>query len=138
VTLGTKSCLPCRQLEQFLETQKSVVSKYFVVMKANIEGERSLGTLVTRRFRSRVNSEDYTEYFPWIAFLNDRGEVLVTGDDGPSGVIGIPQGSREDRKWFLEILRIANPRLTDPEIASLDQAAEHFHRRIWNTSNTEH
>lgn len=131
IVLGTKKCLPCRQLERFLEDQRAIVSKYFVVMKADVDDETTPGILVRDRYRTPSESEGYTHYFPWIAFINGNGELLVTGDDGPNGLIGIPQGGPQDRAWFLRMLRIVNPAITDDEIASLDTAAAAYHKLIW-------
>jgi uncharacterized protein (TIGR03067 family) len=131
VALGLKSCLPCRQLERFLEEQQITVSRYFAVLKADVDDENSPGVLIRDRYRTRYETDGYTNYFPWIAFLNGDGELLVTSDDGPESQIGIPQGGPKDRAWFLRMLRIANPAITDGEIAKLDVAAEAFHELIW-------
>lgn len=131
VALGIKTCLPCRQLERFLNDQRAIVSKYFVVVKADVDDGMTPGALVRDRYRTPHEAEGYTHYFPWVAFLNENGELLVTGDDGPSGLIGLPQGGPQDRAWFLRMLRIANPAITDYEIASLDTAAVAYHKRIW-------
>lgn len=131
VALGLKSCLPCRQLERFFEEQRAIVSKHFIVLKADVDDESTLGVLVRDRYRARPGADGYIEYFPWIAVLDTNGRLLVTSDDGPEGVIGIPQGSPQDRAWFLQMLRTGNPAINDEEIARLDAAAEAYHELIW-------
>jgi hypothetical protein len=131
VALGAPPCLPCRQLEQFLHEQRAILSKHFVVVKASFDGEMSVGQLVSDRFRVPRETAGYLHYFPWLVFLNENGEVVVTADDGPKGRIGIPQGGPDDRAWFLRMLRIARPQISDAEIAELGRAAEAYHRRIW-------
>jgi hypothetical protein len=131
VALGISGCLPCRQLEKFLHDQQAIVSRHFVVVKADIDGEWSLGALISDRFRNPQGTAGYVHSYPWIAFLNEHGELLVTVDDSPKRLIGTPQGGPEDRAWFLRMLRTARPELTDSEIATLDRAAEAYHNLVW-------
>jgi hypothetical protein len=131
VALGGKSCLGCRQLEQFLKEQQAIVSKHFVVLKANFDDPMTPGALLNDRYRTLSETEGYINYFPWIAFLDEDGELLLTADDNRDGVIGIPQGGPQDRAWFLQMLRRANPAITDGELAQLGAAAEAYHEQIW-------
>jgi hypothetical protein len=131
IALGTTHCLPCRQLERFLKDQQAILSKYFVVMKANLDDPATPGVLVRDRYRTRSETEGYTNYFPWIAFVDGTGELLVNADDNSAGLIGIPQGGPQDRAWFLRMLRIANPAITDDEIDKLDAAAQAYHKMLW-------
>lgn len=131
VTLGTKNCLPCRQLERFLKDQQAIVSKYFIVLKADLDDATTPGVLVRDRFRTQSETEGYTNYYPWIAFVDGNGKLLVTGDDNSEGLIGIPQGGPQDRAWFLKMLRMANPAITNDEIAKLNTAAEAYHKHLW-------
>lgn len=133
IVLGTTHCLPCRQAEEFLEQQRAVLSKYFVVVKADLGEAHTLGVLVRDKYRKQVNTDGYIEYFPWLACVDGQGQVLVTGDDRGKGLIGLPQGGPQDRKWFLQMLQIANPKISDVEITSLDDAAAAYHRHIWNS-----
>ena len=131
VTLGTKNCLPCRQLERFLKDQQAIVSKYVIVLKADLDDATTPGVLIRDRYRTQSETEGYTNYFPWIAFIDGNGKLLVTGDDNSEGLIGIPQGGPQDRAWFLKMLRRANPAITNDEIAALNTAAEAYHNLLW-------
>jgi hypothetical protein len=137
VALGADGCLPCRQLDEFLQEQQKIVAKRFVVLRADVGDERSLGVLIRDRYRASRGTAGYVHYYPWIAFLNANGNVLVTGDDGPAGLIGLPQGNAPDRTWFLNMLRAANPEITEAEIAQLSSAAEAYHKRIWSSRRTD-
>jgi len=132
ICLGTKTCLPCRQLERLLQSQWAIMSKYVVIMKANVDDEMTPGVLVRDLFRTSPGTEGYIHYYPWIAFLNGNGELLVSSDDGPTGLIGIPHGGSEDRAWFLGMLRVANPTIADDEIARLAAEAKAYHELIWH------
>jgi thioredoxin-related protein len=131
VVLGTKNCLPCRQLEQFLQDQRGILSRYFVFLKANIDDPSTPGLLIRDRYRHLSDSEGYTNYFPWIAFIDGDGSLLVTGDDDADGLIGIPHGGPQDREWFLRMLRIANPKITEDELAMIDVAGADYHKFLW-------
>ena len=58
--------------------------------------------------------------------------LLVTVDDAPERLSGTPQGGPQDRAWFLQMLRRANPAITDDDIDRLAAAAEAYHRKIWH------
>ena len=131
IALGAKNCLPCRQLEQFLKDQQSILSRHFVVLKANVDDPATPGELIRDRYRKLSGSEGYLDYFPWIAFVDGTGKLLLTGDDRSQGLIGIPHGGPQDRAWFLEMLQLANPSVTETELASIGTAAEAYHRFLW-------
>lgn len=132
LALGAKSCLPCRQLEQFLMEQEPIVSRHFVVVKIDVDDSMLHGKAVQARYRTLPGSLGDACYFPWMAILDESGRRLVTSDDGPRGTIGLPHGGPSDRAWFLQLLRISDPTFTDREIASLESAALAFHVSIWH------
>lgn len=133
LTLGSKTCLPCRQLERFLADQSAIIDKHFVIVKVNIDDELNRGELVRARYRVPRMNPEMVEYFPWIAFLDQSGELSVTADDGPPGRIGIPQGGAEERAWFLAMLKRAHPAITADELDHLGTAAAAWHELLWNT-----
>jgi thioredoxin-related protein len=132
LAIGSKNCLPCRQLERFVGEQSAILSKYFVVVKIDVGNGMVHGDVVQKQYRAEQGALGDNQYFPWLAFLNANGDLLVTSDDSGEGMIGIPQGGPQDRAWFLRMLRIANPAITDDEIASMDAAAEAYHNLIWS------
>lgn len=122
LTLGTESCLPCRQLEAFLDSQRDLLDRHYVVVRIDVDGLH--GDVVQERRRPVVDNLESRRYFPWLAIVAADGRTLRTGDDGPAGVIGLAQGGPADRAWFLELLRSTTPELDAQELAMLDKAAE--------------
>jgi hypothetical protein len=49
----------------------------------------------------------------------------------PNSVIGLPQGSDADRRYFLDMLRTSCPRISTGELEQIDNAARKLHHRIW-------
>lgn len=132
LTIGAEHCLPCRQLEQFLEDETDLLAKHFVVMKIDWDKELH-GKQVQDRYRPKDTSKG--AYYPWVAVLDEDGSLIVTGDDGPKGVIGLAHGSPADRAWFLEMLKKAAPQISDEELAKLNRDALAFHERIWQKND---
>ncbi len=137
LTVGTTSCLPCRQLERFLKEQEPILSRYFLVAKTNVDDDKRQGEAIHQRYRQDKGTSAKFRYFPWMAFLDADGNTIVTGDDGPPGTIGIPQGGPADREWFLKMLRMAAPEISEEEMAELELAALRFHQRIWESRNAQ-
>lgn len=137
IILGTENCLPCRQLERFLQQQHAILSKYVLVFKANVGRNLTQGAVVNERYRCLSDTDGYTNYFPWIAFVDINGGLIVCGDDNADGLIGIPHGGPQDRAWFLQMLRIANPKMTESDVTHIGAAAEAYHKRIWNNPSSQ-
>jgi hypothetical protein len=136
LVFGTQSCLPCRQLERLMDEQQSILSRYFIILKIDIDGSMLHGSEVHENYRNPHGSLGEVMYMPWMAVLDGAGAVLVTSDDGPEGAIGLPHGGPVDRAWFLQLLRKSNPKITDDEIATLDAAALGLHNEIWSRNTS--
>lgn len=131
LVFGTTSCLPCHQLEEFFSEVSPILSEHFVVAKINYDVMQH-GDEVHFRYRPDDGPEGGPKgrHIPWMAILDDDGNVLKTSD-GPDGTIGLPQGSNRDRKYFFQMIRTASPDLTKQEIDEMEQAAKALHERIW-------
>ncbi len=129
LVFGTENCLPCRQMERFLDQQEQTLSDHFIVVKVVYDVMEN-GKAVHHEYRRPPEVVNGGLYIPWSCVLDSNGNRVVTSD-GPDGTIGLPQGGAKGRAWFMQMLRRADAGLTEEELATIDRAAARYHDEIW-------
>lgn len=135
LVIGTTKCLPCRQLEEYLDETSPILAKYFVIEKMNLDVLRN-GEAVHLRYREHPKNLPFRQdggpagmHIPWIVVLDERGEPLLSGD-GPGDTIALPQGSPANLAYFLRVIRETAPNMTEEELGEIERAAKDLHERI--------
>lgn len=122
----TTSCLPCRYLDRLLPELSPILTKHFVVVKLNKDVARN-GSAA--EFRYRDMDPPGGLYIPWYVILDETGKPLITSD-GPKGEMGCALGPGKHRTYFLHMLSITAPRITDEEIDEIDRLSKGCHDRM--------
>ena len=102
-------CPPCVSLSKYLEANKALIEKDFVVVTLDRRFPNA-GRILKDLRKDEVST-------PWTAVLNADGKPLITSD-GPNGNIGFPSESAGRAHWE-KMVRTAAWRLTEPEIQEL-------------------
>lgn len=132
LVIGTKACIPCRQLDGLFDDLKPLFDKYFLLVKLDLDIENA--NVVHERLRKK-DLDGGMAFLPWMVILNDAGEPLAKSGKLAVGdkdaVIGLPHGKEEDRRYFVKMLRTSCPDMTDDELSRVYDTATALHRRIW-------
>jgi hypothetical protein len=133
----TESCLGCRHLDAFLEANREVLERHYVLAHVDLK-ETPDNEAVHSRYRDLADSPIY---FPWIAVLNGDEEILFTSDGLPGSdnavkakrAIPQPFGVKSDRAKFIEMIRKTAPGVSEEELTELKRSgaawAKHFNYR---------
>ncbi|MCI0743285.1 MAG: hypothetical protein L0Y72_30020, partial [Gemmataceae bacterium] len=126
----TATCLPCRQLEEYFAEVKPILDKHTILFKLDLRDMKNADA-VHRRFRRDIGK--FPSFMPWMVVLDSSARPLAESGslEKPDSVLGIPQGTDADRRYFVNMLRTACDRMTDGELDQLDKAAKGLHDRIW-------
>ena len=96
-------------MEKFLQQQKEIVARDFVVVKIDTS-EMKHGAEVAKRLRKKR-----TGGIPWMVVLDDGGKELISSD-GPKGNCGYPLLPHEV-EHFVKMIRDTSSRITDEQLA---------------------
>jgi len=133
LVVGTKACIPCRQLDGLFDDLKPILDKYLILIKLDLDIENA--NKVHERLRKMDLDGGGNAFLPWMIILNDAGEPLAKSGKQVIGnkdaVTGLPHGKEEDRRYFVKMLRTSCPDMTDDELSRVYDAATALHRRIW-------
>lgn len=133
VVFGTKSCIPCRQLDGLLEEAKPILDKYLIVVPFDLDMEN--GAKVHERLRKKDLEGGGIAFMPWMILLDGDGKTLAKSGKMKLGekdaVIGLPHGKEEDRRYFIQMLRDSCQGISEGELSRVYDLATALHRRIW-------
>jgi RNA polymerase sigma factor (sigma-70 family) len=126
----TKSCLPCRQLYELFDELKPILDKHLVLAKLDLV-EMKNADRVHRRYRKDIDERG--NYVPWMVILDDSAAALAVMGQlvKPDSVVGLPHGSDANRRYFLDMLRVSCPAISERELEQIDAAAKNLRDRIW-------
>jgi hypothetical protein len=113
LVLGGPRCGPCFSLAVWMDRQRELLEKDYVIVKVGICDEGADEVMKPYKPDGGV---------PWFVILNSQGNPLVTSN-GPLGNTGFP-GEVESRRHFRFMLDQTAQRLTDDERSSLIQSLE--------------
>ena len=103
-------CPPCISLSKYLEKNRAVIEKDYVVVTLDRRFPNGAQILTGLRREGEAST-------PWTAVLNADGTPLITSD-GPDGNIGFPSEAVGRAHWE-KMLRTGAWRLSEPEIQDL-------------------
>lgn len=110
---GAPWCGWCHRLDDFLALQEiaTILDRDFIDLKIDLD-RMSGGKTVQAKFPKAGSGG-----IPWFAFLDAKGEVIVTSD-GPNGNIGFP-AKPDEINHFLAMLKKAARRIEPDEIEQI-------------------
>ncbi len=114
--IGQRYCSPCFKLSRWMDDQKDILSKDYVMLK--VDNFRDLGG---RETASRLTLGRPGGIPFWGIFSRD--EELLADSIGPLGNVGMPNDS-EGRKLIRNVLRETRQSMTDTDIEHLLQSLE--------------
>lgn len=120
VHFGASWCGWCRKLDAYLERPdvKPVFEKYFVPVKL-VMGEQPPQKALENAGADELAAKLGGPGFPFHAFLDANGVLIVNSNHMPAGNIGYP-AQPEEVDWFLQMIKKAAPKITDADLKTLE------------------
>jgi hypothetical protein len=110
VQVSGPNCPPCVLLARYLDEQKKLIAKDYVVLK--LDARMPHANEVIGGLRPSLEGG-----IPWMVILAADGKPLVTSDSA-DGNIGYPD-TKEAKSHFANMLRATALRLTEADVATL-------------------
>jgi uncharacterized protein YmfQ (DUF2313 family) len=113
-------------LDKFIESEeaKPALTKYFVLTQLTYPDDA--GTKGSGKVLERVGGA--SQGFPFHAFLDSKGELIVNSKRNGQDNIGYPLEPQEI-EWFLIMVKKAAPKITEMEVKSLETKLRSYKRK---------
>lgn len=120
VHFGASWCGWCRKLDAYLDRPdvKPVFEKYFVPVKLDM-GEQPPKKELENAGADELAKKLGGPGFPFHAFLDAEGKLIINSNHEPAGNIGYP-AQPDEIDWFLQMVKKAAPKITDSDLKALE------------------
>ena len=119
IRIGAPWCGWCVRMDKFLAQPAiaKILKKDYVVVK--IDQQRMTGA---KEVIARIRKPSEGGGIPWFAFLDAKGNILITSTKPGAGNVGFPVDAKTEIPHFVDMLKKTRSKISDEEIKQIVQA----------------